>query len=183
MDLRGKSVLIWGDSQAAGIGPHLQQLLPGARVEVDAQVGLPLRGALGRLLPPSGRDVAIVSLGGNNPTGNPQIAKAAFRTVLAALPKTVFWITVLPSLDPEQQAARARMVGFQRRFLPGMGVRIIDGAAIAQGLPRAGDVHLTGSGYEVAARRTVAWIGGLPGPVMLGIGATVSAAIARTRTG
>lgn len=161
MNLRGKSVLLYGDSQMQGMGPTLKARLEeqGARVALVAQPGLPVRGALERLPPPSGYDLAIISLGGNNPPITYEAAATAMSHVLGGVAAGhVAWVTVLPSSDPTQEVDRARMRSFQEQYLPSVGVTTIDGQAVLRGLAKRDSVHLTAQSYITAAERVAGMV-------------------------
>jgi lysophospholipase L1-like esterase len=159
--IAGKRVLIYGDSQAQGWGPHVKRALleRGAReVATSVQAGLSLAGALSDRPPPERSfDVAIVSLGGNNPPSTYDRASELLARALNAIDADeIIWVTVTPSLDPAQQVARARMAAFQVEFLTSQGVRVVSGDTLYSGLPHRDNVHLTAAGYEGAAKRLVA---------------------------
>jgi hypothetical protein len=158
MDLHGKRVLLFGDSQMQGLGNHLPALLRamGATdVGVSAHPGLSLKQAyLQHPRVSAGYDVVIVSFGGNNPPPTQEIANRYMNALLAQFgDREVAWITVLPAEDPTIQVARGRMERWQKTFLPGKGVVVLDGRKLADGIRRADGLHLTSAGYRVFAQR------------------------------
>jgi hypothetical protein len=189
MNFTGQHVLIIGDSQADGIDGPLGRLLTslGATVTSSVHTGMSL--AQGATLGVQSADIAIVSFGGNNPPVTYSRATAQMDALLALLPGArVYWMTVLPSTNPELQPNRARMALWQKRHLPTKGVGVIDGARLASGLPRAGDPHLTASGYAslagrllTALQRTATPLSGWFLPVLAGAAIGIGVAYSRTR--
>jgi hypothetical protein len=165
MNFNGKRVLILGDSQAEGIAPTLADLLEsaGAQVSVSVHSGMILARALTDLDLTSlarGQSVVVISLGGNNPPTSESRARDQMAQLLAPFSgKTLFWLTVLPSVDPSLQPAREAMARWQQSFLPGRGVNVMNGSALTSDLPRRDAVHLFASGYENLAERIAVKMG------------------------
>lgn len=195
MNFSGKRVLILGDSQAEGITPTLSAILEsaGAGVSVSVHSGMSLARALSELnlgALARGQDVVVVSFGGNVPPSTEERALDQMSRFLSFFPgRTVFWLSVLPSMDPNDQPARAAMAGWQQWFLPRLGVNVINGADVTADLPRRDEVHLYASGYETLAERVAIKMGSVTTSwqrvlgVVLGVAGGVSAAIWMARRG
>jgi lysophospholipase L1-like esterase len=187
MDIQGKRVLLFGDSQMQGLGNHLPALLraQGASdVGVSAHPGLSLKLAYERFPTASaGYDVVLVSFGGNNPPSTRTTAVTYMDRLLAQLgDREVLWISVLPAADPALQVGRAKMERWQKEYLPTRGVVVLDGRALASGIRRADGLHLTSAGYRVFAGRVAEAVqraGGVIAPLAVAaVGAIIGAAIA-----
>lgn len=153
--VRGKRVLLYGDSQMQGLATKLKAILlrqGAADVIVQVHPGLRLS-SMPSEEPPRDADVAIVSGGGNVPPRNSDDAKRQMNALLAVLPRDVAWVTVVPSTDPSLEEDRSRMRSFQKEHLPSRGVLVIDSPDLVSGLPRRDSVHLTATGYESFATR------------------------------
>lgn len=165
MNFNGKRVLILGDSQAEGIAPTLADLLEsaGAQVSTSVHSGMSLARALSELNLPAlarGQDVVVISLGGNVPPSSEERARDQMSRLLAAFSgKTLFWLTVLPSVDPSLQPAREAMARWQQAYLPGMSVNVMNGSDLTRDLPRRDAVHLFTSGYVTLAERIAVKMG------------------------
>lgn len=187
MNLTGKRVLLFGDSQMQGLSRALSALLRAlgaTSVTVSAHPGMSLKTAY-QTLPneANGHDVVIVSFGGNNPPPNKTVARAYMDAFLAQVSpgREVAWITVLPAEDAALQVARGRMETWQKEYLPGKGVKVLDGRTLASGIRRADGLHLTSGGYTVFANRVaraVSLSDGVPVLVSIGIGAVLGTAAA-----
>lgn len=155
ISVRGKRVLLYGDSQMQGLSRKLKELLlrqGAADVIVQVHQGLRLADMPSQERP-ADADVAIVSGGGNVPPRTIEAATSQMDALLAVLPREVAWVTVVPSTDPDLEEGRRRMRSFQKSHLPSRGVTVIDSPALVSGLPRRDEVHLTASGYESFATR------------------------------
>lgn len=199
MNLTGKRVLLFGDSQIQGLGRHLPALLlaqGAAAVDVSAHPGMSLKTAYetqGRAA--AGYDVVILSFGGNNPPPSKTMARTFMDRLLAQIGpnREVAWITVLPAADQALQVGRGRMETWQKEYLPTKGVSVLDGRALASGIRRADGLHLTAGGYRIFAQKVARAIAALSAGVpwwpvglglILGIGAAIgSAAVARNHSG
>lgn len=163
MDLRDQTVLLLGDSQIQGLAEELEALIvaAGGSVTVSAHPGMSLKAAY-ETLPANianGHDVVIVSFGGNNPPTEYSRAVTQMSGLLHLLiGRRVFWLTVLPSTDPDLQPARGQMAAWQKRYLPTKGVTVLDGNSLTDGLPRRDGLHLTPNGYTALATRIVSAI-------------------------
>jgi hypothetical protein len=107
--------------------------------------------------------------------------------LLALLPGArVYWLTVLPSRNPDLEPARAQMARWQKEYLPTKGVGVLDGERLAAGLPRAGDPHLTAAGYSTLAGRLLAAVQaprwGWLLPVVAGVAIGAGLALSRRRS-
>jgi len=158
MNLLGKRVILFGDSQVQGLAPSLSRLLTAAgavEVGVSANPGVSLKTASETLQgTTSGYEVVLVSFGGNNPPSTAARAFAYMQALLAPMQgKTVYWLTVLPAEDAVLQVGRARMAAWQKRYLPSHGVTVLDGDALSAGLTRRDGLHLTSGGYARLADR------------------------------
>lgn len=153
--VRGKRVLLYGDSQMQGLAAKLKAIFlqqGAADVIVQVHQGFTLA-QMPSDLPPHRADVAIVSGGGNVPPRTAEAARSQMDALLALLPREVAWVTVVPSTDPSLEEGRSRMRSFQKYYLPSKGVSVIDSPRLVSGLPRRDEVHLTASGYESFATR------------------------------
>lgn len=158
MFLRGKRVLLIGDSQVQGIAPRFRNILEsiGGSVVVSDHPGMSLSQAISLDLRSlvANADAVLVSFGGNGPPRSVDNARVQLGEFVRKLGgKRAFWLTVLPSTDPEIASARERMAGWQRELLPEMGVTPLDGESLASDLSRRDTVHLTANSYSVLADR------------------------------
>jgi len=176
MNLSGQRVLIFGDSQAQGISRELGRLLTdaGAIVAYSTHVGMSLLQGATLAPPPARADLVIVSFGGNNPPTTYARATQEMDRLLTLLQGArVYWMTVLPSVNPAIEPARAQMAAWQKQYLPSKGVGILDGEQLAAGLPRGIDPHLTGSGYTTLSQRIYAALGGTATPLSGWVGPVI----------
>lgn len=171
MDLTGKRIILFGDSQMQGLSRKLTSILHeagAAEVDTSAHPGMSLKTAYTTLpRATAGYDVVIVSFGGNNPPRTKAMAISYMRRLLDQMQgKVVFWLTVLPAEDDALQVGRGRMERWQKEYLPTRGVHVLDGRALADGLRRADGLHLTTTSYQTLATRiaiSMATVGnGLP---------------------
>lgn len=171
VDITGKRVLLFGDSQIQGLSRKLTMILHeagAAEVDTSAHPGMSLKTAYTTLpRATAGYDVVIVSFGGNNPPPTKALAISYMRRLLDQMQgKVVLWLTVLPAEDAALQVGRGRMERWQKEYLPTKGVHVLNGRALADGLRRPDGLHLAPSSYEVLATRiatSLATIGtGLP---------------------
>ena len=153
--VRGKRVLLYGDSQMQGLYPKLREILlrsGASEVIVQVQQGLKLS-EMPSEQRPRRADVAIVSGGGNLPPRTIEAASSQMDALLSLLPREVAWISVVPSTDPELEQGRSRMRSFQKEHLPSKGVTVIDSPDLVSGLPMRDSVHFTREGYQSFASR------------------------------
>jgi len=187
MNLTGKRVLIFGDSQAAGLTSELRTLFEqaGATVGASTHTGMSLRTAYTTLPDETtGYDMVILSFGGNNPPSNRNSAIEYMDGLLAQMEgKEVFWISVLPVTDQERQVSRGKMETWQKEHLPSKGVRVLDGRKLTEGIRRPDGLHLSVAGYRLFAQRlfdSVILAGGFPWQALLvGVSLGTAAAVIR----
>jgi lysophospholipase L1-like esterase len=143
------SIYVLGDSHTQALGPRLKSRLPEHRVRFEAFRGHSTDRAHGKASIPSGQDVVVLSLGGND-WGDKTAARAALvRAVEARNPGArIVWFGPFTAKRSDVDARHARQTRDQRAQLPGLGVRYYDTRPWSRTGHRSDRVHFTGTGYS-----------------------------------
>jgi len=143
------SIYVLGDSHTQILGPRLKSRLPEHRVRYEAFPGHSTDRAHGKASIPSGQDVVVLSLGGND-FGDKASQRAALVSAVAARNPNarIVWFGPFTALRSDVDARHARQTRDQRRQLPILGVRFVDTRSDSRSGHRSDRVHFTGTGYS-----------------------------------
>lgn len=162
---------ILGDSQAGGVSAALQRELAAKGYQLQAGGKVTRNGGSTAVLlsqnlvtrvPPA--DLVFVALGGNDAYHPESFFGSSYEAELERVigtlsPKSsrIIWMGPPSSTSSSADAKRRLVTEAQRRYL-GSRITWLDGRALAEGLPRNDEVHLTPSGYSTLAGRLAARI-------------------------
>jgi hypothetical protein len=151
------AIYVLGDSHTQALGPRLVSRFPEHRVRFEAFAGHSTARAFGKAAIPSGQDVVVLSLGGND-MGDQGAARTALVNAVAARNPAarILWFGPFTAAKSDVDARHAQQTAAQGRQLPVLGVSWYDTRPWSRTGHRDDLVHFTGTGYTRIADAMVA---------------------------